>query len=68
MLSFDLLRQEEEKRARNWSAGERWRVFQATIAWVDAQRSPPRNSRESCLLRQAQWQAVLAAQGDGARI
>jgi len=44
---------EEAKRERCWDPQLRWQVFQETIAFVDSQQPIPRNSRTSCLARQA---------------
>ena len=49
----ELLRAEEAKRERNWDAAERWRVIQATITWVDSQRTGGRNTKARCLEEQA---------------
>lgn len=54
----DLQRAEEQKRERNWERAERWRVLQATIAWVDSQPTGGRNTPARCLHEQA---AKLAA-------
>jgi hypothetical protein len=49
---------EETKRERRWDPLLRWKVFQETIAFVDSQQPVPRNSRASCLARQARlWQS-----------
>jgi len=49
---------EEAKRNRCWDPQQKWQAFQAAIAFVDAQQSVPRNSRASCLARQAKhWQS-----------
>jgi hypothetical protein len=71
-MSDDLKEREEEKRNRCWDPRERWRVLEATIAWVDSQRPVSRNSRQACLANQAhllgnygsQLQASNAAQID----
>ena len=56
-----LLAEEEARRERIWPAAERWRVIMETIAWADAQQPVPRNSKESCLKRQAELLARMAA-------
>jgi hypothetical protein len=45
----DLKRSEEQKRAAMLDPAERWRLLQEMIAWADAQRPVPRNSRAGAL-------------------
>ncbi len=50
---------EEAKRERCWDPLQRWKAFQETIAFVDSQQPVPRNSRASCLARQAKlWKSI----------
>ena len=58
-------RAEEAKRDRNWDQAERWRVLQETITWAEAQQAVPRNSKESCLARQARLNASRRDTGGG---
>jgi hypothetical protein len=49
---------EEQKRQRSADPRLMWKVLQETIAFVDAQQPVPRNSRASCLARQAKlWKS-----------
>ena len=48
----DLIRAEEEKRRRCADPVQQWKAFQATCAWLDAQRPVPRNSKAGCLRAQ----------------
>ena len=48
-MNSKLKQAEEQKRDACWEPGERWRVLQATIAWVDSQQKVPRNSPTGCL-------------------
>lgn len=43
------LRQEEEKRGRQWEPAERWRVILQTIRWAEQQATVRRNSPQACL-------------------
>jgi len=45
----DLKHREEQKREANWDPAERWRVLQATIAWVESLPSVQRNTPAKCL-------------------
>lgn len=49
MNEDDLKHLEEQKREACWSAAERWRALQNTIAWAEAQATVRRNTRERCL-------------------
>jgi len=60
-MSEDLKTREERKRDRCWDPGERWRVIEQTIAWVDSQQRMPRNSRQACLANQARLLRRLEA-------
>jgi hypothetical protein len=48
----ELLRSEEAKRDRMWDPAERREMLQELIAWADAQKPVPRNSKEGCLAAQ----------------
>jgi len=57
-VSFnDLAQREAAKRERCYDQRQRWRILQEMITWIDARQPVPRNSRQSCLARQA---AILA--------
>jgi len=49
MADGELKQFEEQKREAAWDPAQRWRVFQETIAWMDAQAAVPRNSPQGCL-------------------
>ncbi len=51
----ELLRREEEKRNRMWDPAARWQMIEDLIAWADAQKPVPRNSKEGCLAAQQKW-------------
>jgi len=52
---FDELKQrEEQKRDAAWDPRQRWRAFQETIDWLDAQAPVSRNSPQRCLELQRQ--------------
>jgi hypothetical protein len=55
MMTPEAKAREEAKRERCWDAVQRWKAFQETIAFVDSQQPVPRNSRASCLARQAKF-------------
>jgi hypothetical protein len=55
---------EEAKRERCWDPVQRLQALQETIAFVDAQQPVPRNSRASCLVRQAKhWKSIETSDG-----
>lgn len=60
-MSDELVRRETDKRERCWNSGDRWRVIEQTIAWVDSQQAVPRNSRQACLANQARLLQRLEA-------
>jgi len=60
-MNDDLKHREESKRDRCWDPAERWKVLQATIAWIDAQQTIPRNSPAGCLAAQRSWQKNFAS-------
>jgi hypothetical protein len=44
---------EEARRDRHWDPLRRWQAVQDTITWAEQQRTVRRNTRASCLARQA---------------
>lgn len=46
---------EEAKRERNWDSLARWNALQESLAFVDSQQPIPRNSKQSCLIRQREF-------------
>jgi hypothetical protein len=67
-MNFSELKAEEEaKRERNWNPALRYEAFQRAIEWVDQQQSPPRASKEGCLLAQARLLSLYEEHDAGER-
>lgn len=56
---------EERKREAAWSAAERWRVLQDTIAWAERQATVRRNTPQQCMLLQSAKLHDRDLTGDG---
>ena len=55
---------EEQKREKCVDPRRRWKILQESIAWVDAQQPIPRNSKESCMMRQRQFDKRQAGESE----
>jgi hypothetical protein len=54
-----LVKNEESKRERSWSAQERWRMIQDAINWAETQSTVRRNSPRNRLEEEARKIAFL---------
>jgi len=48
----ELIRSEEEKRARHVDPAKQWKAFLEFCEWLDSQQPVPRNSKAGCLAAQ----------------